>query len=219
MKVLVLEDNDRLRKSLLDYLREEGFAVDGEASGEEGLYRICHYEYDAIILDVMIPAPDGFEVLKQARREGVRTPVLMLTARGDLADRLHGLNAGADDYLSKPFEMEELLARLHAVIRRSVNHPDPVVTLGAITLNTISRTAFLEGAAVELTAREFALLEFLVRKRGSVVSREEMVEHLFDERDDSMSNLLDVYIYRLRQKFGKARIVTRRGLGYQWGEP
>ncbi|XHR26851.1 MAG: response regulator transcription factor [Chthoniobacteraceae bacterium] len=216
MRILIVEDNDRLRKSLLDYLREEGFATDGAASGEEALYHIAHYEYDAIALDIMIPEPDGFEVLKKIRQTGVRTPVLMLTARGSLTDRLHGLNSGADDYLIKPFDMEELVARLRAIIRRAASDPNPVIHTGAVTLNTAACAASIGGQPVELTTREFALLELLIRRRGAVVSRDEINEHLMDERDDSMSNLLDVYIYRLRQKFGKTRIQTRRGMGYQW---
>ncbi len=216
MRILIVEDNNRLRKSLLDYLRDEGFATDGAASGEEALYHIAHYEYDAIALDIMIPEPDGFEVLQKIRQAGVRTPVLMLTARSSLSDRLHGLNTGADDYLIKPFDMEELVARLRALIRRAASNPNPVIRVGPVTLDTAACTAFINSQPVELTTREFALLELLIRQRGAVVSREEMTEHLLDERDDSMSNLLDVYIYRLRQKFGKTRIQTRRGMGYQW---
>jgi two-component system, OmpR family, response regulator len=218
MRILIVEDNDRLRKSLLDYLRDEGFATDSAVSGKEALYQIGHYKYDAIALDIMIPEPDGFAVLHKIRQAGELTPVLMLTARGGLNDRLHGLNSGADDYLIKPFDMEELVARLRAMIRRAASTPNPMIHTGSVVLNTVACGASIDGQPVELTTREFALLELLIRRRGTVVSREEMTEHLMDERDDSMSNLLDVYIYRLRQKFGKTRIQTRRGMGYQWSE-
>ena len=218
MRILVVEDNERLRKSLTEYLREEGFAVDEAATGEDALYRIMHYEFDAVVLDVMIPEPNGFELLRQARAAGSHTPVIMLTARISLSDRLHGLDTGADDYLVKPFEMVELVARLRAVIRRASGLAAPTIQTGSIILNTAARSAQLNGQPIELTAREFGLLELLIRQKEAVVSRAEIFEHLFDDREDSMSNLLDVYIYKLRQKFGKSCILTRRGLGYQWSE-
>lgn len=219
MKILVVEDNDRLRKSLVEYLRDEGFAADGAADGEEGLHRAREWDYDAIVLDVMIPAPDGFEVLRRLRAEGKTAPVLMLTARGGLDDRLHGLDSGADDYLTKPFELAELVARIRSLGRRARHAPNPLIRIGALEMNTALRTITLAGGAVELTAREYALLELLALRREEVVSRDFLYEHLFDERDDTMSNMLDVYIYKLRHKLGKGVIRTRRGIGYQIADP
>lgn len=219
MKILVVEDNDRLRKSLVEYLRDEGFAADGAANGEDGLHRAREWEYDAIILDVMIPAPDGFEVLRRLRAEGKIAPVIMLTARTGLDDRLHGLDSGADDYLTKPFELAELVARIRSLARRARHAPNPLIRIGALEINTARRTTMLGEAAVELTAREYALLELLALRRDEVVSREFLYEHLFDERDETMSNMLDVYIYKLRHKLGKGVIRTRRGIGYQIADP
>jgi two-component system, OmpR family, response regulator len=219
MKILVVEDNDRLRKSLVEYLRDEGFAADGAANGEDGLHRAREWEYDAIILDVMIPAPDGFEVLRRLRAEGKIAPVIMLTARTGLDDRLHGLDSGADDYLTKPFELAELVARIRSLARRARHAPNPLIRIGALEINTARRTTMLGEAAVELTAREYALLELLALRRDEVVSRDFLYEHLFDERDETMSNMLDVYIYKLRHKLGKGVIRTRRGIGYQIADP
>jgi two-component system, OmpR family, response regulator len=219
MKILVVEDNDRLRKSLVEYLRDEGFAADGAADGEEGLHRAREWDYDAIILDVMIPAPDGFEVLKRLRAAGKTAPVLMLTARIGLDDRLHGLDSGADDYLTKPFELAELVARIRSLARRARHAPNPLIKIGPLEMNTALRTTKLAGATVELTAREYALLELLALRRDEVVSRQFLYEHLFDERDDTMSNMLDVYIYKLRHKLGKGILRTRRGIGYQIADP
>jgi two-component system OmpR family response regulator len=219
MKILIVEDNDRLRKSLVDYLRDEGFAADGAADGGEGLYRAREWDYDAIILDVMIPAPDGFEVLKRLRAGGNAAPVLMLTARAGLDDRLHGLDSGADDYLTKPFELAELVARIRSLARRARRSPNPQIRIGALDLNTALRSVALGGVPVELTAREYALLELLALRHGEVVSREFLYEHLFDERDETMSNMLDVYIYKLRHKLGRNVIRTRRGFGYQIVDP
>jgi two-component system OmpR family response regulator len=215
MRILVVEDDVRLRGLLRDYLREEGFAVDEAADGGEALHKALGWDYCALVLDVMMPPPDGFEVLRRLRANGRTMPVLMLTGRGALPDRLQGLDSGADDYLLKPFELSELAARLRAAIRRSAVAPHPVLTVGPISLDTVACTVALDGRPVVLTAREFALLELLARNRGGVVTRAEMDAQLFDERGDSMSNMLDVYIYKLRQKFGKERILTRRGMGYQ----
>jgi len=215
MRVLIVEDDVRLRGMLRDFLREEGFAVDEAADGGEALHKALGCDYSALVLDVMMPPPDGFEVLRLLRAKGRTMPVLMLTGRGALPDRLQGLDSGADDYLLKPFELSELAARLRAAIRRSAVAPHPVLTVGPISLDTVARTVALDGRPVVLTAREFALLELLARNRGGVVTRAEMDAQIFDERGDSMSNMLDVYIYKLRQTFGKERILTRRGMGYQ----
>ncbi len=214
MKILIIEDNDRLRKSLLDYVRDEGFAADAAPDGEEGLYKVLNWDYDLIVLDVMLPKLDGWELLQRLRQANKNMPVIMLTARDELGDRLKGLNCGADDYMVKPFEMEELIARIRAAIRRSGGSPNPVLNAGAIQLNTATRSVFYKGALVALTAREYALLELLMSRCNEVISRDYLYEHLFDERDESVSNMLDVYIYKLRQKFGSEHIQTRRGMGY-----
>lgn len=215
MKILIVEDNDRLRKSLLDYLREEGFVAEAAADGEEGLYKALNWSYDLVILDVMLPVVDGFTLLQRMRAAGHAMPVVMLTARDALEDRLRGLNGGADDYLAKPFQMEELVARVRAALRRTGGSPSPKIRVGPITINTASRTVELSGSPVELSAREYAILEILIMRREEVVSRDYLYERLFDENDETMSNLLDVYIYKLRVKFGRDRIATRRGMGYQ----
>lgn len=216
MKLLIIEDNDRLRKSLLDYMRDEGFSADAEANGEEGYYRAKEWDYDLLILDLMMPKMDGWEVLKKLREEGKQMPVIILTARDAVPDRIRGLDSGADDYLAKPFEMEELVARVKAALRRAEGTANPVMQIGDISIHTSKKTAAIKGDEVELTAREYALLEMLAFRQDQVISRDEIYERLFDERDETMSNMLDVYIYKLRQKFGKEHIVTRRGLGYQF---
>lgn len=214
MKVLIIEDNDRLRKSLLDYIRDEGFATDVAADGAEGLYKAINWDYDLVVLDVMLPELDGWEVLQRLRQAGKQMPVIMLTARDALDDRLKGLNCGADDYMVKPFEMEELVARIRASLRRNSGQGSPIMNLGPIQLNTATRTALVRGQMIMLTAREYALLEIFMTKANQVVDRDYIYEHLFDERDESVSNMLDVYIYKLRQKLGKEHLQTRRGMGY-----
>lgn len=215
MKVLLIEDNARLRKSILDYLREVGFAVDATGDGVDGWHKLDNWHYDALVLDLMIPEPDGWTLLQRLRAKHIRTPVLVLTALSALDDRLRGLNSGADDYLVKPFDMRELVARLQAVIRRGRQMPEPEIVVGTISLNTSDRSVHVDGSKLELSSREYSLLEILAVKKNTYVSRDYLYEHVFDERDDSLSNLMDVYIYKLRQKLGKASIQTRRGLGYK----
>ncbi len=215
MKLLVCEDNQHLRKSIVDYLKDEGFVVDQAVDGDEGIYKAQNWDYDALILDIMMPGLDGYELLKRLRAVDNPVPVLMLTARTALDDRLRGLDGGADDYIVKPFEMEELVARVRSAIRRSSGIPNPVLSAGPITLNTSSKHAYLSDRQIDLTAREYTLLEILLTKQDEVISRDYLYEKLFDEYDETMSNMLDVYIYKLRQKFGKEHIVTRRGMGYQ----
>lgn len=215
MKLLVIEDNHRLRKTLVDVLRDEGYATDSAADGGEGLYKALNWDYDLIVLDVMMPEKDGFEVLAELRDAGHATPVLMLSARGGLKDRLRGLDSGADDFLVKPFEMDELISRIRSALRRSRGTPNPVLTVGPITLNTATRSVCMNREVIELTAREYALFEILATRHNEVVTRDEIYEKLFDERDETVSNMLDVYIYKLRQKLGKEHVLTRRGMGYQ----
>jgi two-component system OmpR family response regulator len=194
-------------------LREEGYAVDLAEDGEEGLYKALETVYDAIILDIMLPVIDGLELLRRLRLKKA-TPVLMLTARSETTDRIHGLDHGADDYLGKPFDLDELLARLRALIRRAAGQSTPSILIGEITIDPITRRVLRSGAEVILTAREYALLEFLGQHRGRVISRTELYEHVFDENDDTFSNLIDVHVSNLRKKLGHEFITTRRGHGY-----
>jgi two-component system OmpR family response regulator len=213
MRVLVIEDEPDLLSSLLQTVREDGYAADGAPDGEEGLFKAETYDYDAILLDVMLPGIDGWEVLSKLRKVK-KTPVLMLTARDTVRDRVKGLDGGADDYVVKPFDMDEVLARLRAVIRRSANEAQSMVELGEVSINLGARTVTRLGEPVVLTAREYALLEYLALHRGKVVTRTMLYEHLFDENDNTLSNLLDVHVSNLRKKLGHDFITTRRGHGY-----
>jgi two-component system OmpR family response regulator len=213
MRILVVEDEPDLRSGLARALRDEGYAVDAADNGEDGLFNAEGTDYDAIVLDVMMPGLDGWEVLRRLRQTK-KTPVLMLTARDAARDRVKGLDTGADDYLVKPFDLDELLARLRALIRRTTNQTTNTIEIGEVTMDTAARTITLKRKPVDLTAREYALVEFLARHRGEVVTRTQLYEHLFDENDSSMSNLLDVHVSNVRKKLGAEFIVTRRGHGY-----
>lgn len=214
MKVLLIEDEPDLLNGLAHALRKAGYAVDTATDGEEGLYKARESEYDALVLDVMLPKLDGWAVLEKVRVLKP-TPVLMLTARDATADRVRGLDLGADDYLVKPFEVAELLARLRALIRRSHHQPQcPRIEIGAVILDPAARSVLKNGEPVALTPREFGVLEYLARHRGKVVTRTTLYEHLFDETDDTLSNLIDVHIFNLRRKLGHEFITTRRGHGY-----
>ena len=213
MRILVVEDEPRLLRNLAKALREEGYAVDTSESGDEGLYKATNSNYDAVVLDVMLPGLDGWEVLKRLRLEKP-TPVLMLTARDAHKDRVRGLDNGADDYLVKPFDLEELLARLRALIRRANGRAKAIIEIGEVTLDTRARAVARANQSVTLTAREYAILEYLALHRGEVVTRTELYEHLFDENDDSLSNLVDVHVFSIRKKLGADLIATRRGQGY-----
>ena len=213
MRLLVVEDDPLLLRSLAATLRDENFAVDTAPDGEEGLYRALETDYDAVVLDVMMPKLDGWQVLA-ALRQRKKTPVLLLTARDTVPDRVRGLDGGADDYLTKPFDTDELLARLRALIRRAHAAPSPQLALGDVTIDQAARSVRVRDAEVTLTAREYALLEFLALHRGEVVTRTALYEHLFDEDDSTLSNLLDVHVSNLRKKLGADLIKTRRGHGY-----
>ena len=213
MRLLVIEDDPLLLHSLSEGLREELYAVDTAADGEEGLAKARATEYDCIVLDGMLPGIDGWELLTRLRREK-KTPVLMLTARDAVPDRIRGLDAGADDYLTKPFDFEELLARLRALIRRSSGLGASLLAIDGIEIDTAARLVRSHGEIVSLTPREYGLVEYLALHRGSVVSRTELYEHLFDESDDTLSNLLDVHVSNVRKKLGAGFISTRRGHGY-----
>lgn len=213
MRILVVEDEVDLLTGLAKALREEGYAVDTSGDGEEGLYKAESWEYDAIILDIMLPKLDGWEILKRLRKSK-KTPVLLLTARDASRDRVRGLDTGADDYLVKPFDLAELLARLRALIRRSANQSRSQLEIGDVTIDTAARTVAHKGRPLTLTAREYSLVEFLALHRGEVVPRTTLYEHLFDEDDSSLSNLLDVHVSNIRKKIGPDFITTRRGHGY-----
>ncbi|MEK6257486.1 MAG: response regulator transcription factor [Planctomycetota bacterium] len=213
MRVLVIEDEPDVNHAVATFLREEGYSVDTAKDGEEGLYKATVWNYDAVLLDVMLPKIDGWRVLSDLRRTK-KTPVLMLTARDAVADRVRGLNTGADDYLIKPFELSELSARVKALIRRAAGQPRPVIKIGNVELNTTTRMVSRDGVPAALTAKEYALLEFLALHRGELVTRTAIYDHLFDETDDTLSNLLDVYVSNLRRKLGHELIETRRGQGY-----
>ncbi|HEX4342780.1 MAG TPA: response regulator transcription factor [Verrucomicrobiae bacterium] len=213
MRVLIVEDEPRLLRNLARGLRDEGYAVDTAADGEDGIFKAENYDYDAILLDVMLPKLDGWQLLSRLRKQK-QTPVLMLTARDEYADRVQGLDTGADDYVVKPFDLSELLARLRALIRRSANKSTNKIELGDVELDMRARTATRAGQPVILTAREYAILEYLALHRGKVISRTVLYEHLFDENDDSLSNLVDVHVFSIRKKLGQNIIVTRRGQGY-----
>ena len=213
MRLLIVEDEPDLLNVVSRMLREEGYAVDTATDGEEGLYKARENDYDAIVLDVMLPVMNGFEVVKKLR-EKKKTPVLMLTARGRIHDRVQGLDAGADDYLPKPFDLNELYARLRALIRRSAGDASNVIKIGDVTIDVAARTVKLVSQLIELTAREYSLVEHLALRRGKVVTRTELYEHLFDENDTSLSNLLDVNVSNIRKKLGHEFITTRRGHGY-----
>lgn len=213
MRVLIVEDEPRLLKTLERAFREQGYAVDTAGTGDEGWYKAANADYDAIVLDVMLPVMDGWEILRRLR--GVKsTPVLMLTARDAPPDRVRGLDGGADDYLIKPFDLPELFARVRAIVRRHAGQAAPTIDLGDILIDTRSRTVAKDGRAVVLTAREYSILEYLALHRGKLVTRTEMYEHLFDENEDTLSNLVDVHVFSIRKKLRPDLITTRRGQGY-----
>lgn len=213
MRILIVEDEPDLQRALAMALRDEGYAVDLADNGADGLFNAESVDYDAIILDVMLPKLDGWEVLKRLR-QARKTPVLMLTARDTSQDRVRGLDTGADDYLVKPFDLPELMARLRALIRRASGQTSTQIQCGDVVLDTAARTVTESGKPVELTAREYALLEYLMMHKGEVVTRTALYEHLFDEDDSTLSNLLDVHVSNLRKKLGHDFITTRRGHGY-----
>jgi len=213
MRILVVEDEPRLLRSLTKALREEGYAVDTAEAGDDGLFKAQSYDYDAVVLDVMLPRLNGWQILEQLRTTK-QTPVLMLTALDATGDRVRGLDGGADDYLVKPFDLVELLARLRALIRRAAGNARPEIALKDIVIDTRARTVTRAGQPVTLTAREYSIFEYLALHRGELVTRTALYEHLFDESEDTLSNLVDVHIFSLRKKLGGDLIATRRGQGY-----
>jgi len=222
MKILLIEDYKPLRESLQQGLRENGYAVDTAGDGEEGLWYATTGEYDVVILDLRLPGMDGLQFLKTLRSQKNRVHILIVTARDSVSDRVEGLDLGADDYLVKPFEFSELLARVRALVRRKYDRKEPVIRVGGVEIDTSARTVRLSGETLDLTSREYAILEILALKAGSVVSRETLQQGIYDFAAEHSSNVIDVYIGRLRKKLetagGKRILQTKRGFGYVLGE-
>jgi len=218
VRVLLVEDDSRIAHFVAKGLREQSYAVDVVGSGEQALYQAAINTYDLVILDVMIPSPDGFAVCKELRSAGQRVPILMLTARDAVEDRIEGLDCGADDYLTKPFEFRELLARLRALLRRPGSLQPARLVVADLVVDTAGQTVSRAGKTIPMTAKEYALVEFLARNAGRVVGRAEIAEHVWDEEFDPFSNLIEVYVNRVRRKIdaggAKPLLHTRRGAGY-----
>lgn len=219
MRLLVIEDDKRLSGQLKEGLESAGYAVDQAFDGEEGHFLGDTEPYDAIVLDLGLPKRDGVSVLKQWRKEGRTTPVLILTARDAWSEKVAGFDAGADDYLAKPFHMPELLARLRALIRRSAGQASPLLTCGPLSFDTSAGTCELDGKDVTLTAHEARILAYLLHHKGKIVSRTELTEHVYAQDFDRDSNTIEVFIGRLRKKLGEGLIHTHRGQGYRMAEP
>lgn len=219
MFILIVEDNLDLSERLRSLLEAENYTVDISMDGEDALEKIWGESHDLILLDIMLPKLNGLEVLRTIRQEGLSTPVLMLTAKGDVVDKVQGLNLGADDYLAKPFSLSELLARIRALLRRG-NEANPLIECGDVTLDTVSRVVLKKGEAVDLTTKEFSILEFLMHNRGRVISRFVLAEHVWGENFDpfTMSNVVNVHIKNLRKKLqadgSESLVKTVRGAGY-----
>lgn len=214
MRLLVVEDDPDLNRQIVTALEEAGYAVDRAHDGEEGHFLGDTEPYDAIVLDIGLPKMDGISVLEQWRRDGKATPVLILTARDRWSDKVQGFDAGADDYVAKPFHMEEILARIRALLRRASGHATSELLCGMVRLDTRSGRVTVDGSAIKLTSHEYRLLAYLMHHQGRVVSRTELVEHLYDQDFDRDSNTIEVFVGRLRKKLGAEVIQTVRGLGY-----
>ncbi len=218
MRLLIVEDSDALREALKNGLESVGYIVDAVARGDEGVERALSGEHDLAILDVMLPALDGFEIVKRVRESGNKLPVLLLTAKDSVDDRVRGLDLGADDYLVKPFAVEELLARVRSLIRRGKSTATPTVNIGDVVIDTVNHSVARAGRRVDLTPREYSLLEYLALRAGTVVTRRELEQHIFTEKPSEGSNAVDVLVGRLRRKLcprGVPDLIhTRRGYGY-----
>ena len=219
MRVLVVEDEPNLQRQLKSALEGAGYAVDAAGDGEDGHYLGSTESYDAVVLDLGLPEVDGLTVLDRWRKAGLAMPVLVLTARDSWSDKVAGLDAGADDYLAKPFQTEELIARLRALIRRAAGQATSELTAGGVRLDSRSGRVTLDGEPVKLTAQEFKLLSYLMHHKGKVVSRTELIEHIYDQDFDRDSNTIEVFITRIRKKLGPDLISTTRGLGYSLDDP
>lgn len=219
MRVLVVEDDPDLSRQLKKALEEAGYVVDQAPDGEEGHFLGDTEPYDAVVLDLGLPEMDGISVLKRWREAGHKVPVLILTARGNWSEKVAGFDAGADDYVTKPFHVEEVLARMRALIRRSAGHASPELVCGPVTVDTSSGRVTVDGNPVKLTAQELRLLSYMMLHQGKVCSRTELTEHIYDQDFDLDSNTIEVFVGRLRKKLGAPIIQTRRGLGYQVSAP
>ena len=215
MRILVVEDDTNLNRQVKEALTEGGYAVDVAFDGEEGHFLGDTEPYDAVVLDIGLPQMDGLSVLEEWRRAGKAMPVLLLTARDRWSDKVQGIDAGADDYLAKPFHMEELLARLRALVRRAAGHASNEITAGPVRLDVKAGKVTVDGQAIKLTSHELRLLSYLMHHKGKVVSRTELTEHLYDQDFDRDSNTIEVFVGRLRKKLPDEVIHTVRGLGYQ----
>jgi DNA-binding response OmpR family regulator len=218
MRILVVEDDRNIARFVAKGLREQAYAVDVTEDGNDAIFKLSITDYDAVILDVMIPGRDGFSVCSELRASGAFVPVIMLTARDTLQDRINGLDCGADDYITKPFEVAELLARLRALLRRGQYLRPALIQIADLVLDTRAQRATRGGKELPLTTKEYALLEYLVREQGRIVSRADIAEHVWDENFDPLTNLIDVHINRLRRKVddkASIRLIhTKRGAGY-----
>lgn len=219
MRILIIEDEQSLLEQLHARLKQEGYAVDGAADGEEGLYLAKEFPFDAAIVDLGLPKLSGIDVIRKIRAGGKSLPILILTARGRWQEKVEGLEAGADDYLVKPFQMEELLARLRALVRRAAGWTQSHISCGPITLNTTTQAVTVDGQAVELTAYEYKVLEYLMLHTGQVVSKSDLTDHLYEQDFDRDSNVIEVFVGRLRRKLDPDNlynpIETLRGRGYR----
>ena len=222
MRILIVEDDRKVANFLKQGLKEELYAADVCHDGDEALYLAEVNQYDLIILDVMLPKKNGFEVCRELRGRSIHTPILMLTARGQIEDKVRGLQEGADDYLTKPFAFEELLARVQALLRRTQDYKANIMRVGDLELNPVSRKVTREGKAITLTGKEYALLEYLMRNKGRIITQSMIIEHVWDMNYEGMSNVVNVYINHLRDKIDKGFTVkyiqTVRGMGYRIDE-
>lgn len=218
MRLLVVEDDADLNRQLVEALTEAGYAVDTALDGEEGHFLGDTEPYDAVVLDLGLPKLDGLSVLENWRRDGRAMPVLILTARDRWSDKVAGIDAGADDYVAKPFHMEEVLARVRALVRRAAGHASNEIMCGPVRLDLRAGRVTVDGSAIKLTSHEYRLLAYLMHHKGKVISRTELTEHLYDQDFDRDSNTVEVFVGRLRKKIGSDMIETIRGLGYRLGD-
>lgn len=222
MRILIIEDDEKLSRFIAKGLREEQYAVDVSHDGEDGSHWAMENEYDLVILDIMLPKMDGLSMCRLLREKGINTPIIMLTARDNVEDRVNGLNAGADDYLTKPFSFEELLARVRALLRRSNTYKDEILKVSDLELNPTTRKVMRGGTEINLTGKEYALLEYFMRNEGKIVTETSIIEHVWDMNFESMTNTVNVYIHHLRSKidrdFGEKLIHTIRGRGFIFKE-
>jgi len=220
MRVLLVEDEEKVARFVRQAMEEQGFTVDLQSHGDDAYAAAMTQQYDVIVLDIMLPGRDGLSILRQLRERGHETPVILLTARGELNERLEGLSLGADDYIGKPFYVEELIARIHAVTRRASGETQSILQAGDLSVNLLTREVTLGGEPVELTQREFSVLEYLMRSRGRVLTRTQMLEHVWGYDFDPESNVVDVYVRRVRRKLDprgdRGFIDTVRGVGYRF---